>query len=42
MILKKYNLELHRIVASDIEMIRSWRNDPKIQQHMFFKANYKC
>ncbi len=37
MILKKYNLELHRMVQSDIEMIRSWRNDPKIQQHMFFK-----
>ncbi len=37
MILKKYNLELHRITWSDIETIRTWRNDPKIQQHMFFK-----
>ncbi|MBS1623554.1 MAG: GNAT family N-acetyltransferase [Bacteroidetes bacterium] len=38
MIIRKYGLELVRLKESHIEMIRMWRNDPKIQRHMFFQA----
>ncbi len=38
MIIRKYGLELVRLRAEHIEMIRHWRNDPKIQKHMFFQA----
>ncbi|MBS1617015.1 MAG: GNAT family N-acetyltransferase [Bacteroidetes bacterium] len=38
MIIRKYGLELVRLRTDHIEMIRQWRNDPKIQKHMFFQA----
>lgn len=38
MTIKKYGLVLQRIKADHIEMIREWRNDPKIKKHMFFQA----
>ncbi len=38
MIIRKYGLELVRLRAEHTEMIRHWRNDPKIQKHMFFQA----
>jgi len=36
-IITRYGICLERITAAHIEMVRLWRNDPKIQQHMFFK-----
>ena len=38
MIIRKYGLMLKRIGSEQIEMIRQWRNDPKIRRHMFFQA----
>jgi len=35
-ILKKYDIELVRLTAARIELIRQWRNDPKIRKHMYF------
>lgn len=37
MILKQDNIILRRIEEKDIEMIRKWRNDPKISQYMSFR-----
>ncbi|OHD06017.1 MAG: hypothetical protein A2086_06060 [Spirochaetes bacterium GWD1_27_9] len=37
MIIKKYDIELHRLTADDIEMVRNWRNDPKVSQFMNFR-----
>jgi UDP-4-amino-4,6-dideoxy-N-acetyl-beta-L-altrosamine N-acetyltransferase len=36
--INKYGIILRRIKADDIEMIRQWRNDPKIRKHMFYKG----
>ena len=32
-------IQLKRIDSSDLEMIRSWRNDPIIQKHMFYQEH---
>ncbi|WP_198305852.1 GNAT family N-acetyltransferase [Arcobacter vandammei] len=37
MILKQDNILLRRVEEKDIEMIRNWRNDPKISQYMSFR-----
>jgi RimJ/RimL family protein N-acetyltransferase len=37
-IIRKYGLILKRLEVDQIEMVRQWRNDPKINQHMFFRA----
>jgi len=34
----RYGVELKRLAESDIELVRQWRNDPKIAQHMFYKV----
>ena len=28
---------MRRLTHDKIEMLRQWRNDPKIQQHMFYR-----
>jgi RimJ/RimL family protein N-acetyltransferase len=38
MIISKYGINLVRVHKEHIEMIRIWRNDPKIRDHMFFKS----
>jgi RimJ/RimL family protein N-acetyltransferase len=38
MIISKYGINLVRVHKEHIEMIRTWRNDPKIRDHMFFKS----
>ena len=35
--LQKENVVLRRVENKDIEMIRNWRNDPKISQYMSFR-----
>lgn len=37
MILRRDNIILRRVEEKDIEMIRNWRNDPKISQYMSFR-----
>jgi UDP-4-amino-4,6-dideoxy-N-acetyl-beta-L-altrosamine N-acetyltransferase len=32
-----FDIELHRLTVSDIEMVRQWRNDTKIASHMFYR-----
>ncbi len=32
-----YGVVLKRLTKDKIEMVRNWRNDPKIQQYMFFR-----
>ena len=36
-VLEGYGVTLHRLTHDKIEMLRQWRNDPKIQQHMFYR-----
>jgi RimJ/RimL family protein N-acetyltransferase len=38
MIIHRYGIHLVRVQHEHIEMIRVWRNDPKIREHMFFKS----
>jgi RimJ/RimL family protein N-acetyltransferase len=38
MIISRYGLHLVRVQREHIEMIRLWRNDPKIRDYMFFKS----
>jgi RimJ/RimL family protein N-acetyltransferase len=38
MTISKYGISLVRVHKEHIEMIRVWRNDPKIRDHMFFKS----
>jgi RimJ/RimL family protein N-acetyltransferase len=38
MIISKYGISLVRVRQEHIEMIRRWRNDPKIRDYMFFKS----
>ena len=33
----KYDIELERLRLDKIELVRNWRNDPKISQYMDFK-----
>lgn len=35
--LQGYGVTLRRLTHDKIEMVRQWRNDPKISQYMFFK-----
>ena len=30
----KYGVCLNRLTETDIELVRNWRNDPKISQYM--------
>lgn len=32
-----YGVTLHRLTHDKIEMLRQWRNDPKIQQYMIYR-----
>ena len=36
-IFKKYDIILERLSPEKIELVRNWRNDPKISQYMDFK-----
>ena len=36
-VLEGYGVKLRRLTHDKIEMLRQWRNDPKIQQHMFYR-----
>lgn len=38
MIIRRYGIDLVRVREENIEMIRIWRNDPRIRDHMFFKS----
>ena len=38
MIIRRYGIDLVRVQKEHIEMIRVWRNDPKIRDFMFFKS----
>ncbi len=35
--IEAYGVVLKRLTEDKIEMVRNWRNDPKIQQYMFFR-----
>ena len=37
MMLKSYGVTLTRLTVNDLEKVRKWRNDPKIQNTMLFK-----
>ena len=34
---KRYDIILERLTLDKIELVRNWRNDPKISQYMDFK-----
>lgn len=36
-VLEGYGVTLRRLTHDKIEMLRQWRNDPKIQQYMFYR-----
>lgn len=36
MTISKYGVNLVKLTADKIELVRAWRNDPKISRHMFF------
>lgn len=38
MVLRKYGLELHSLHKNDLELIRMWRNDEFVRDHMFFQS----
>lgn len=37
LVLSNYGITLKRLTHDKIEMLRGWRNDPKIQQTMFYR-----
>lgn len=37
LVLTNYGVTLRKLTHDKIEMLRQWRNDPKIQQHMFYR-----
>lgn len=37
LVITKYGVTLRRLTHDRIELLRVWRNDPKIQQHMFYR-----
>lgn len=37
MIIRDYRIELRRLSRHDIELVRNWRNSPRIREHMFFR-----
>ena len=34
---ERYGLKLHRLTSDKLELVRNWRNAPKISQYMFYK-----
>ena len=34
---EKYGITLKRLTVDKIELVRNWRNDPKISQYMEFR-----
>lgn len=36
-VLEGYGIKLHRLTQDKIELVRKWRNDPKIQQYMEYR-----
>jgi len=36
--IEKYGVILQRLTKEDIELVRNWRNDPKISKHMSFRS----
>lgn len=38
LLLNGYGVNLKRLTHDKIELVRNWRNDPKIQQTMFFQS----
>jgi RimJ/RimL family protein N-acetyltransferase len=34
---ERYGVCLYRLTVDEMELVRNWRNDPKISQYMFFK-----
>ena len=39
MILEGYGVKLYRLTEEKIELLRRWRNDPKIQQYMGYREH---
>ena len=37
LVLEGYGVKLKRLTHDKIELLRQWRNDPKIQQYMFYR-----
>ncbi len=37
LVLTNYGVTLRKLTHDKIEMLRQWRNDPKIQQYMFYR-----
>lgn len=37
LVLTNYGVTLRRLTHGKIELLRQWRNDPKIQQYMFYR-----
>lgn len=37
LVLTNYGVTLRRLTHDKIELLRQWRNDPKIQQYMFYR-----
>lgn len=37
LVLTNYDVTLRKLTHDKIEILRQWRNDPKIQQHMFYR-----
>jgi RimJ/RimL family protein N-acetyltransferase len=33
----RYGIKLHRLTVGKVELVRNWRNDPKISRFMFYK-----
>lgn len=38
MIVRKYGIELHRLIKENIELVRTKRNSDAIRQHMFYRG----
>jgi RimJ/RimL family protein N-acetyltransferase len=36
-LISKYDVTLHRLSKAKIELVRQWRNDPKISQYMIYR-----
>jgi RimJ/RimL family protein N-acetyltransferase len=39
LVIEQYEIKLKRLTHDDIELVRKWRNDPKIRKHMAFKKH---
>ena len=38
-VLKKYGIVLQRLIESDVELVRQWRNDPHIRKNMAYRKH---